>query len=246
MKALVLAGGRGNRINEFSEIQNKCMIPFLGKPLVEHTLARIASEDVSEIILVVGYKAEEIINHYGISFNGKRIKYVIQHEQRGLVHAIECAQKMLNGEAFFLMLGDEVMHNTRTADMIRAYRNEPGLFGICGILKVADREQVRNTYALVKDEQNRIFRLIEKPRQPINEFQGTGNCIFSNQIFDYIDITPIHHERQEKELPDLIQCAIDYGNTVKAFDLCDTYLNINSREDLAKAEAVFKTAGDTS
>ena len=65
MKALILAGGRGNRINEFSENQNKCMMPFRGKPLIQHTLERIAETDLSEIIIVVGYKAEDIINHYG-------------------------------------------------------------------------------------------------------------------------------------------------------------------------------------
>ena len=61
MKALILAGGRGNRINEFSETQNKCMISFRGKPLIEHILQQIAVLDISEIIIVVGYKAEDII-----------------------------------------------------------------------------------------------------------------------------------------------------------------------------------------
>ena len=109
MKALILAGGRGNRLNEFSENQNKCMISFKGKPLIEHLLDKASKLDFSEIVIVVGYKAEDIINHYGISFKKKRIRYVIQPEQKGLVHAIECAREALNGEDFFLMLGDEVM-----------------------------------------------------------------------------------------------------------------------------------------
>jgi len=82
MKALILAGGRGNRINEFFENQNKCMIQFLGKPLIEHTLEKIPDGDISEVVMVVGYKAEDIINYYGISFRGKRIRYVIQREQK--------------------------------------------------------------------------------------------------------------------------------------------------------------------
>ena len=236
MKALILAGGRGNRINEFSENQNKCMIEFRKKPLIEHLLAQAAGIDFSEIIIVVGYKAEDIINHYGISFKNKRIRYVIQPEQKGLVHAIECAREALNGEDFFLMLGDEVMSKPKKKEMIEFYQSENGLFCVCGILKVNDLDQIRRTYALVKNEENQVFRLIEKPRRPINEFQGTGHCIFRNRILDYIDITPIHHERGEKELPDLIQCCIDDGKTVKAFTVCDEYCNINSKEDLLKAE----------
>lgn len=236
MKALILAGGRGNRINEFSENQNKCMIQFRGKPLIEHILEKIDGTDISEIVIVVGYKAEDIINHYGISYREKRIQYVIQREQKGLVHAIECARDALEGQDFFLMLGDEVMSNSRRKEMLDFFQSDEGLFGVCGILKVNDLGQIRRTYALVKDEQDRIFRLIEKPRRPINEYQGTGHCIFKNRILDYIDITPIHYERGEKELPDLIQCCIDDGKTVKAFQICDQYSNINSKDDLLKAE----------
>lgn len=240
MKALILAGGRGNRINEFSENQNKCMIPFRGKPLIEHVLEKAAELTVSEIVIIVGYKAEDIINHYGISFKGKPIHYTIQWEQKGLVHAIECARDALEGEDFFLMLGDEIMSNARRKEMLDFFQSDEGLFGVCGVLKVNDLDQIRRTYALVKDEQNRIFRLIEKPRRPINDFQGTGHCIFKNRILDYIDITPVHHERNEKELPDLIQCCIDDGKMVKAFIICDQYTNINSREDLLVAEGLEK------
>lgn len=236
MKALILAGGRGNRINEFSENQNKCMIHLNGKPLLQHSLEKISEEDISEIVMVVGYKAEQIINHFGISFRNKRIKYVIQWEQRGLVHAIECAKNELDGQDFVLMLGDEIMSGSRLSEMIRFYREEKNIFGVCGILKVENREQIRRTYTLVKGDNGQIFRLIEKPRKPFNNYQGTGHCIFNHQILDYIDITPIHHERNEKELPDLVQCCIDEGHVVKAFDICDEYGNVNSIEDLKRAE----------
>jgi dTDP-glucose pyrophosphorylase len=239
MKALILAGGRGNRINEFSENQNKCMIQFRNKPLIEHLLDQAAAIDFSEIVIVVGYKAEEIINHYGISFKKKRIRYVIQPEQRGLVHAIECARNALSGEDFFLMLGDEVMAEPKRKNMVDFFQGDKSLFGVCGVLKVNDLDQIRRTYAVVKDDQEQIFRLIEKPKRPINEFQGTGHCIFRNRILEYIDVTPIHHERGEKELPDLIQCCIDDGKNVKAFLICKEYSNINSKEDLLKAEGYY-------
>ena len=239
MKALILAGGRGNRINEFSENQNKCMIQFRKKPLIEHLLDQAARIDFSEIVIVVGYKAEDIINHYGISFKKRRIRYVIQPEQKGLVHAIECARNALDGEDFYLMLGDEVMSKPKRKDMYDFFQGDESIFGVCGILKVKDLDQIRRTYAVVSDQQGQIFRLIEKPRRPINEFQGTGHCIFRNRIIDYIDITPTHHERGEKELPDLIQCCIDDGKNVKAFQICEEYSNINSKEDLLKAEGYY-------
>ena len=78
---------------------------------------------------------------------------------------------------------------------------------------------------------------VEKPRRPHNDVRGTGNCIFRSKIFDYIDLTPINQSRNEKELPDLIQCAIDDGLAVRAFDIGDVYVNINTPEDIERAES---------
>jgi dTDP-glucose pyrophosphorylase len=116
---------------------------------------------------------------------------------------------------------------------------EEGLFGVCGVMKQKDKNKISRTYTVLVDDNGRIFRLIEKPKKALNNWQGTGHCIFKNEIFSYIERTPIHPERGEKELPDLIQCAVDDGKLVKIFDICDEYININSEEDLKEAEKIF-------
>jgi len=73
-------------------------------------------------------------------------------------------------------------------------------------------------------------------RRAINQYQGTGNCIFSNGILEYIEYTPISQARNEKELPDLIQCAIDDGHIVQSFLVGGRYININTFEDVSLAE----------
>ena len=108
---------------------------------------------------------------------------------------------------------------------------------ICGTVHEPDRREIHKTYAVIEDDRDqRIYRLIEKPRNPPNHIRGTGNCIFRSLIFDYIPLTPINQNREEKELPDLIQCAIDDGLAVKSFDIGDGYVNINTPEDIAIAE----------
>ncbi len=239
MKALILAGGRGNRLNELSAEQNKCMTKVRGKHLIEYNLDCALDVDVDEIVLVVGYRAETIINFLGNSYKGKTIKYVIQSEQKGLVHAIECAKKAVDGADFFLMLGDEMLFHPKHQEMVAEFRNNQNIFGFCGIVSVNDRNQIKKTYTLIHGPNKDIYRLIEKPRHPLNEFQGTGHCLFRNQIYDYIQYTPIHHERNEKELPDLIQCAIDDAMTIKAFLICDKYTNVNTHEDIRLAASFF-------
>lgn len=237
MKALILAGGRGKRMEELSDNQNKCMLTIRGKSLIEYSLDNATEiDEVAEIVIVVGYRAENIINRFGTIYRGVRISYVIQPEQRGLVHAMECARDYIDGEDFFLFLADEVIIGGRHRAMMNLFRNE-ALFCVCGVYPQPNLEMIKRTYAVIHGPDNRIYRLVEKPRKPFNHIMGTGNVLFRGTIFDYIDVTPINPSRQEKELPDLIQCAVDDGEIVKLFDICETYINVNSPEEMKAVES---------
>jgi dTDP-glucose pyrophosphorylase len=236
VKALILAGGRGKRLGTITNSVNKCMLLFEGKPVLEYNMDRAADlDEVDQIVIVVGHRAEDIINMYGIAYKGKKIAYVIQSEPRGLVHAIECAKDAISKDDFFLLLGDEILINSRHRELIKKFREE-GVFAVCGVMLQKDKSKITRTYTVLTGENGRIFRLIEKPRRPLDNWQGTGHCMFKNEILSYIERTPIHPERGEKELPDLIQCAVDDGQLVKIFNICDEYTNINSREDLQEAQ----------
>jgi dTDP-glucose pyrophosphorylase len=236
VKALVLAAGRGSRLGAETDDHNKCMLRMFDKPLVQYSLENAVRAGVSEIVMVVGYRAEEVINGFGIDFEGTRIQYVIQDDPHGLVHAIETAAPAIGREDFMLLLADEILWHPNHAEMVKMYE-EQQLFGICGVVQEEDRAEIQKTYALIEDPgTHRIHRLIEKPRRPPSRIRGTGNCIFRHEIFDYVALTPINQNRREKELPDLIQCAIDDGEDVRSFDIGDGYVNINTPEDIAIAE----------
>ncbi len=239
MKALILAGGRGSRLEEKTECTNKCLFDLHGKPVIEYNLHRACEAGVSEIIIVVGHCAEQIINRYGIDFHGKRIRYVIQWEQKGLVHAIDVCRDELGTDDFFLLLGDEVLTETRIPAMVREFHYQKP-FVLCGVVRQPVKEKISRTYTVLTGEGGRIFRLIEKPRVVINDIQGTGHCIFHNDILQYIEKTPIHPVRGEKELPDLIQCAVDDGRYVSLFEIGSMYTNINYKDDLAEAELLLQ------
>ena len=240
MKAVILAAGRGKRLKEVTEPTNKCMLKFNGRHLIEYSLISATLSKVDEIIIVVGHHAEDIINKYGISYQNIRIRYVFQEVQKGPVHALEQAQKALDGDDFILLLADELLIDPKPLQMIKTFYEED-LFVICGVTEVADREQIKKTYSIIcNPENNHLYRLIEKPRNPFNNIMGTGNCIFRNEIFDFIPYTPINYFRKEKELPDLIQCTIDDGKKVQLFFISAQYVNVNTPEDIEIAEKLFK------
>jgi NDP-sugar pyrophosphorylase family protein len=232
LKALILAGGRGKRLGEFTEDYNKSMLRFGDKHLIEYSLDNAVQIGAQEIVIVVGYMAEQIINTFGINYRGVPVKYVIQREQKGVVHAMECSREALGGADFILLLADEFFIDTEHTAFLRFFR-EKKVFAACGIVHVEDLNKIGKTYAVLADAQSqRIFRLVEKPKNPMNNIMGTGNILFANSIFDYIPMTPINQQRQEKELPDLIQCAIDDGKPVLYFPLAATYVNVNTPEDI--------------
>lgn len=241
MKALILAGGRGKRMEEHSAESNKCMLLYGGIPLIEHSLNHCACIAPEEIIIVVGYLAEQIINYYGNSYQGLRIRYAIQQEQRGLVHAIETAAPFLGNSDFMLFLADEVLLQPNHPAMIEEF-HRGGVFALCGVTVPESPEEVRKTYAVLEDQRGRILRLVEKPRKPLNQFQGTGNILLSNGILEYIACTPINQLRKERELPDLIQCAIDDGHIVKSFPVGGRYVNVNLPADI-EAQMEMALAG---
>jgi dTDP-glucose pyrophosphorylase len=236
VKALILAAGRGARLRETTEQRSKCMLSMFGKPLIQYSLENAVRAGVSEIVVVVGYRAEEIINRFGIEFEGVRIQYVLQSDPHGLVHAIECSEQAIGGEDFMLFLADEILWAPKHKEMVEKFEAE-NLSVICGVVHEPNPEEIRKTYAVIEDDRDqRIYRLIEKPRRPPNDIRGTGNCIFRSAIFDYVPLTPINPNRGERELPDLIQCAVDDGLSVKSFDIGDGYVNINTHDDIVQAE----------
>jgi dTDP-glucose pyrophosphorylase len=241
MKALVPAAGRGDRLEDRTAESNKCMLTLLGKPLIQYSLENAVTAGVEQIVIVVGYRAEDIINHFGTSFRDTPVRYVIQLDRKGLVHAIACAERAIGGADFMLFLADEILAHPAHPSMLKVFRDE-ALFGVCGVVVVADRSQIRKTYAILGEETTgRIFRLIEKPRTPINDVMGTGNCILRADIYGYIERTPTNVERGQKELPDLIQCAVDEGKLVKYMNIGDGYININTPDDIGIAERLHGT-----
>lgn len=240
MKALILAGGRGSRLNEFTKNKNKSMIKLFEKPIIEYNLEHAVEAEVNEIIILIGYKGEEIKKYVGNEYKGISVKYAVQKEQKGLVHAIECAKETIGNSDFFLMLADEIIPKAKIKEMIRKFKKEK-LFAVCGIVYENDKLSIAKTYSSMTNEIGRIFRLIEKPRVVINQIKGTGHCILKNEMLEYIERTPINANRGERELVDWIQVAIDDGKKVYISPINkEGYVNINTKEDYELAKELIR------
>ena len=90
LKAVVLAAGKGTRLHTDEIDAPKVMREACGKPLLWYVLEAISFVDKSDIILVVGYKKENVIGEFS------EYPYAIQSEQLGTGHAVMAAEEKLN------------------------------------------------------------------------------------------------------------------------------------------------------
>ena len=100
MQAVVLAAGEGTRLQPLTDDKPKVLVEVNGTPLIEDVFDNLIDAGASELIVVVGYKAEQIIDRYGDEYRDVPITYTHQREQLGLAHAILQAEPHVDGDFF--------------------------------------------------------------------------------------------------------------------------------------------------
>lgn len=85
-QAVVLAAGKGTRLRPLTDDKPKVLVEVNGTPLVEDVFDNLIDAGATELIVVVGYKVEQIIDRYGDAYRDVPITYTHQREQLGLAH----------------------------------------------------------------------------------------------------------------------------------------------------------------
>jgi len=70
MKAVILAAGEGSRLKPFTVTRPKVMIPVGDKPILEYVIDALQASGIIDIVMVVGYKREKIMDYFGDGRNG--------------------------------------------------------------------------------------------------------------------------------------------------------------------------------
>ena len=71
-----MAGGKGQRLNPFSEVLPKPLIPINGKPAIDHLIDKFLTNGVSKIYITVNYKKNIIKSYLNEQYKNSKIIYV--------------------------------------------------------------------------------------------------------------------------------------------------------------------------
>lgn len=229
-RAVVAAGGKGERIHPKSGRTPKVMLATGGKALLTRQLELLRDQlDIRDVHLIVGYLAEKIREAYGDgSAFGMRLQYIENpHIDRGLGTALLVAEPHIH-EPFVMLLGDELYLESNHADLLNIDRP---YVAVCGLYRTDDPDMIRRNYAVVIED-GRIVRLIEKPENPAGPFVGCGTYLFTPEIFHYARATPVSERTRRLELTDILDEAARATGRVLPCELSGHYLNVNTVQDL--------------
>ena len=106
MKAVIMAGGFGTRIQPLTSSMPKPMIPLVNRPIMLHIVELLKKHNITELVMLLYHQPEVIKKFFrdGSDF-GVRITYVTPLEDMGTAGAVKCAEKYLN-ERFIIISGD--------------------------------------------------------------------------------------------------------------------------------------------
>jgi dTDP-glucose pyrophosphorylase len=217
MKGVILAAGRGTRLQPLTYSIPKEMIHVRGKPLIHHAVELLKMGGVKNIVVIVGNKKGAIFDYLR---DGKwidvDISYRFQEIPSGVATGIYTAKPLING-TFVLTFGDEIIEpkDSLIKNLLRKHK-ERNSYCTLGLSPVDDPKR----YGIVKiGDDGKIIEMIEKPQtdeelervKTNGEYLGiNGVYVFESKIFEFIEKTP-KGAKDEYQITDSIKLMIQAG-----------------------------------
>jgi len=230
LQGVVPAAGEGTRMRPLTGDKPKGLVEVADKPLLSHVFETLTEAGVTELVVVVGYRGEQIREYYGKSFEGIPIRYVEQGSRDGLADALLQAESILDGD-FLLLNGDNVLCANPSAVVERHHTSDADATTL--VDEVSD-ERARKG-AVFETDDDRISAVVEKPEDPPSNLVPRGFYAFSPKILPACKlVTP--NATGEYELTDAVDLLLSAGRTVETVPLDCWCLNVNTPEDCDRVE----------
>lgn len=238
-KGIILAGGKGTRLNPITIGVSKQLLPVYDKPMIYYPLSVLMLAGIKDILLI---STPDDISGYrrlmgnGSSF-GLNIEYAIQNNPDGLAQAFLIGKDFIDNDNVALILGDNIFYGQHfSSNLDRAVKNNSGatIFGY----QVKDP----NRFGVVEFDSNGIVKSIEeKPKHPKSNFAITGLYFYDNDVIEIAkSIKP--SKRGELEITDVNKIYKDRGDlSVELLGRGFAWLDTGTHDSLMEAAQFVQT-----
>ncbi|WP_313691372.1 UTP--glucose-1-phosphate uridylyltransferase AglF [Halorarum halobium] len=231
MKAVVLAAGQGTRLRPLTDDKPKGMVEVAGAPILTRCFDELIELGATELIVVVGYKKQDIIEHYGDEYEGVPITYAHQREQKGLAHALLTVEDHIDDD-FMLILGDNIFA-ANLEDVVQ--RQQEDRADAAFLVEEVPWDEASRYGVCDTNDYGEIVDVIEKPGDPPSNLVMTGFYTFTPAIFHACHLVQPSN-RNEYEISDAVGLLIESGRTIDAIPIDGWRMDIGFPEDRDRAE----------
>ncbi len=218
MKAVIPAAGFGTRFLPLTKAQPKEMLPVVNKPTIQWVVEEAVDAGIKDIAIITGEHKQSIENHFkpmeklekALEKSGKfkelekvkkvneiaNLEFIIQEEQKGLGHAILCAENFVGNDSFAVLLGDTICTGTPncTKGLVELYSKKGS--SVFSVEKIEPDETKR--YGIVSGrevEENVMLvdALVEKPelKNAPSLLGIQGRYVFTPELFKHLKKTSL-------------------------------------------------------
>lgn len=220
--AVIMAGGRGERLKPLTEKVPKPMITVAGKPILERIIHHLVGFGITNIIISVNYLKEKIIDYFenGERF-GCRIEYVVEEKPLGTAGSLFLLKNKLKED--FLVLNGDLVTQADISDMLKFHREKNADITIgsyeyiyevpFGVLKLKNGEEVEE--------------IEEKPLIPF--LISSGIYVLSVNILELL------REEAFITMPELIRKALEEKKRVLSYEIIEEWVDVGMKKELDRA-----------
>jgi glucose-1-phosphate thymidylyltransferase len=240
MKAVILAGGSGTRLQPLTLVTNKHLLPVYDKPVIYYAVEKLVHAGIDKIMIVT---APHCIDSFvkllgsGQRFVPKKsgakqiqIVYGIQNEPNGIAYGLYIAKEYIGNDNCILYLGDNIIMD----DIAPAIENFKG--GASIFLKRVQNPK-RFGIATVNSKGN-VVSIEEKPKKPKSDLAVVGLYMYDSSVFEKMIRQP-KSARGEYEITYINNKYIEAG-ALQAHILKKEWFDIGTIESLHEAASFMK------
>ncbi|MFB3850642.1 MAG: nucleotidyltransferase family protein [Acidobacteriota bacterium] len=223
--AVIMAGGKGERLKPLTDNLPKPMITVAGKPILERIIHHLVGYGITDIVISVNYLKEKIIDYFGDGKKyGCKIEYLKEEKPLGTAGSLSLLQ-LKNKEPLIILNGD-IITQVDISDMLQ-FHTDNNFHITAGVYDYIHQIP----FGVVNVKNLKIKAIEEKP--VVSWLVASGIYVISPQVVSLIP------KNQFFTMPDLIKKALKQNKSVGAFRIEEEWMDIGRKGELSRARGSF-------
>jgi mannose-1-phosphate guanylyltransferase len=225
MQTIILAGGKGTRLDPYTRILPKPLFPIEDKPIAAILVHQLQRAGFNEIIMCLGYLADLIRLYFqdGSQF-GLTIRYSIESEPLGTAGPIRIVNDL--EDDFLVVNGDELT----SLDFRALYEHHLAMKA--DLTVAVHKKTIYSSFGVLEIKDGQVTAYSEKPT--LNYWASMGIYVMNKRVLALIP------ENKRFDMPDLVQRLLSEQARVVSYESEDLWFDIGTMADLEKAKEEFK------